>query len=283
MKLSHGEIKALITLLGDDDISIRNLAREKLKQAGAAAEPLLRDTADSDAEGRIRIEIRNILEDTRVAALREDFAKLCRTEFDLETAVFLLAKLEYPSMDTAAYTSRLDYYTKEIEERTQNASHELERIAQLNQYLFQELNFRGNRKTYYDAENSFINRVMDRRLGIPISLSAVYLFLAKRLELPVRGVGLPGHFMVKYGDNSDGIYIDAFNRGQILSRADCERLVRQLGYTARSAHFSPSRPRDIFIRMIRNLLLIYQQQKKDQKISKLERVFENLVVKKEGI
>ena len=91
-------------------------------------------------------------------------------------------------------------------------------------YLFAEAGFRGNTKNYYEVENSYLNCVMDRRTGIPISLSTVYLLMGKRLQLPVHGIGMPGHFLVKFDSDKYKIFIDCWNGGAGLTEQNCARL-----------------------------------------------------------
>ena len=101
-----------------------------------------------------------------------------------------------------------------------NETHK-EILTTINNYLFDELGFSGDEENYYDPQNSYLNRVVDRRKGNPINLSLLYLLLARRLKLPVAGIGLPGHFICRYQSTSDEIYIDAFHDGKFLTKADC--------------------------------------------------------------
>lgn len=280
MSRTPAEIRALITLLGDDDRNIRDIARDELLRTGEAADTLLEQVAFSDAEGRIRIEAQAILEENRLQHLNRAFGRLNQTrDFDLEEASFLLAQVEYPNLDVSAYTGRIDELAFGVEKKIQAVRDEKRRVEAINQFLFVEQGFHGNRKAYYDAQNSFINQVLDRRRGIPISLSAIYLFIARRLRLPVCGIGFPCHFLLKYRRGSPSFFIDPFNRGQILSRQDCEQFLNKMGCAARNLYFAQSEPKEIFARMIRNLVLIYQQENKLKKIANLERVFHQLVVK----
>lgn len=274
------KIKALITLLGDDDENIRALVRRKLLELGSSANEILKETAFSDSEGRIRIEAQAILEEIRLEKLTQDFRDLNRgSDFDLENASFILAQIEYPNLNVSEYIKKIDALAVEAEEKIFGINTERKRVELINDFLFNEKGFRGNAKAYYEPENSYINKVLDRHLGIPISLSALYLFLAKRLNLPVHGVGFPGHFLLKYNVDSDLFFIDAFNQGQILSRRDCEVFLNKMGYPLYDIYLSPSEPRDILARMIRNLVLIYSQNNQPRKIDTLERIFSDFVMK----
>jgi len=134
-------------------------------------------------------------------------------------------------------------------------------IAQkISDVLFGELGFRGNTEDYYDPRNSFFNDVLERRIGIPITLSAVYMEIARRLPFPVSGVGMPGHFLVKYSDRSLEFFLDPYNGGEILSHQDCEEKLKQL--YGDSLEFSEQlldavTHRQILARMLNNLKSIY--------------------------
>ncbi len=132
------------------------------------------------------------------------------------------------------------------------------RIA--NQYLFEELGFRGNDTDYYDPANSCLDLVLDRRTGIPISLSVVYIEVARRLARPVWGIGLPGHFVVQYSDLEYSTYIDPFHRGKLLTEDDCAKLAREItgvDPTSEPSTLAPVGTRYILVRMLNNLRSAY--------------------------
>jgi regulator of sirC expression with transglutaminase-like and TPR domain len=133
-------------------------------------------------------------------------------------------------------------------------------IAALNTVLFKEQGFQGNRSEYYDPKNSFLNDVIIRKKGIPISLSVIYMEVARRVGLSLEGVGFPGHFLVKYHDGDIEILIDVFNDGQIRAREDLNQMLQQLyrGQVSYQPGFvAASGKRDILRRMLNNLKWIY--------------------------
>ena len=127
----------------------------------------------------------------------------------------------------------------------------------MNRTLFRKERFRGNWDNYFDPQNSYLNCVLDRRLGIPISLSVLYLLVARRLKIPVQGVGIPGHFMLKYLDQETELYVDPFNDGRFMSRAECIQSIVEAGYPYQADFMEGVGPREILARMLRNLILIY--------------------------
>jgi regulator of sirC expression with transglutaminase-like and TPR domain len=148
-------------------------------------------------------------------------------EVGLAEAALLVAAQEYEGLDVRAYQVRLDEMGRALRARLEDEPRPERAVMALNHYLFQELGFRGNTEQYYDARNSYLNEVLDRRTGIPITLSLVYMEVARRAGLEVEGVGLPGHFVVRVQTPSRGLLVDPFHGGTLLSEKDCqERLDR---------------------------------------------------------
>jgi regulator of sirC expression with transglutaminase-like and TPR domain len=185
------------------------------------------------------------------------------TEIDLGAAALYIGQEEYPSLDCEAYLKRLDLMAKEVMGRLPDNRYPLKVIRTINQYLFSELDFQGNFQDYYDPRNSFFNEVMDRRTGIPITLSLVYLELAKRLDFPMAGVGMPGHFLVRPTLDEMDIFVDAFHQGEILFPEDCRDRIKQFyGQNAQlqPEHLAPIGPKLFLMRMLTNLKAIYLHQ-----------------------
>jgi regulator of sirC expression with transglutaminase-like and TPR domain len=144
---------------------------------------------------------------------------------DLAELALSLARDEYPDLDVEAYLSELAGMAHEARAHLRGSLES--RVQGLSRYLFHEMGFRGNRGDYYDARNSYLNEVMDRRTGLPISLSAVAMAVGRRAGLEVVGVGLPGHFVAKAVDGAAEVLFDPFHGGRLLTPQACERLVRE--------------------------------------------------------
>ena len=188
----------------------------------------------------------------------------------------LIAKEEYPDLNVAAYLTRLDAMGIEVQRLADGSLDPHRLIAALNEYLFQRLGFRGNSENYYDPKNSFLNEVLDRRTGIPITISAVYLEVGRRIGLPVQGIGMPGHFLVKCVRWDEEIVIDPFNAGGILSDEDCQRILDRI-YSGKlrfeRTMLSVIGTRQILTRMLTNLKVIYfNNQEYDKALSIVERL-----------
>jgi regulator of sirC expression with transglutaminase-like and TPR domain len=184
-------------------------------------------------------------------------------QIDLARAALLYAMDEYPSLRVERYLRRLDFMAESVAKRVKSDAEPTEVLHRLNEYLFDEEGFRGNRENYQDPRNSYLNEVLDRKLGIPITLSVVYVELAKRLSLPVFGVGMPGHFLVKYEGAETELYVDPFNDGMLMTEHDC---VERLRDVFPEAQFHPeylvkSTNQQILTRMLHNLKNAYVLQK----------------------
>jgi regulator of sirC expression with transglutaminase-like and TPR domain len=200
------------------------------------------------------------------AALAHAFAALVGQEvederIDLVRATLTIAQTEYPTLDANAYCQRIEALALRVKRLVAGLGDSSECIVALNRVLFEEEGFRGNREDYYDPRNSFLNDVLDRKLGIPIALAVVYMEVAHRVGLPLVGVGMPGHFLLKHYEVDGGeILIDPFNRGGILTAKDCQRRLDDIygGQMPLQPEFlmAVSR-RQILLRMLNNLKSIY--------------------------
>jgi regulator of sirC expression with transglutaminase-like and TPR domain len=183
---------------------------------------------------------------------------------DLGLACFLIAACEYPDLDIKGYIRRLDMLSAGVAERMPVGADPLEQVTVINDFLFNQRRFKGNTENYYDPRNSYLNEVLDRRLGIPISLSILYMEVARRLRIPIRGVGLPGHFVVRYDAPKVDLFVDPFNNGRLLTSEDCHELVlRSLGgqHAISFGHFlQPIGTRAVLVRVLTNLKVIYFHQ-----------------------
>jgi regulator of sirC expression with transglutaminase-like and TPR domain len=189
-----------------------------------------------------------------------DALKNERSTVSLDVAALELAAVEFPGLDLEASFFRLDNLAEQIGSQLTPNANGLEFIQAANEILFDVLQFRGNEENYYDPRNSCLNSVLMRRLGIPISLSVVYIEVARRLSRPVYGVGLPGHFIIAYEDADSRYWVDPFHHGRILSFADCCALAKQnagVDLRANPALLAPVNKRQILVRMLSNLKAIY--------------------------
>jgi regulator of sirC expression with transglutaminase-like and TPR domain len=185
-------------------------------------------------------------------------------EIDLSTATLYIAQIEYPNLDINFYIDTLELMGSEVSQRLSETPYPLKVIQTIGKYLYEELNFHGNERDYYNPRNSFLNDVIDRRTGIPITLAVVYLHIAKAIDFPMVGIGMPGHFLIRPNFEDAGIFVDVFDRGEILFVEDCRQKLMQI-YQQDIPFLPPEilQPvsnRQILLRILNNLKANYLNQ-----------------------
>ena len=213
---------------------------------------------------------------------RERFAELVsgsEADLNLAEAALLIAQEEQPELDVAAYLGRLDALAERVRSRLPEAPGFADIIQALNTVLFEEEGLSGNQTDYHDPRNSFLNEVLDRKLGIPITLSLVYIEVGNRLGVPLVGVGFPGHFVVKYAGPDGETVLDPFQAGSRVNQAQMEDKLRSM--------YGPNNPfagqlpkllaavgkKDMLLRMLRNLKQVYTQKEDfERALSVVERI-----------
>lgn len=267
-KIQNGDAKAttpdrrraaLLNLLGDENTQVYQAVREQILAEGNAAGEWLRPHTLSD-DPLLRKRVQEILRHVDKQTGDNRFLTFCLNhgeEFDMETAAWLLARTQFPEINVEAYQALLDGYANSLRERIDRHGRANALLGKINDYLFGELSFKGNEQNYYEPDNSYLNRVLDRRTGNPITLCLFYMLLARRLRLPVTGIGLPGHFICRHQSASGEIFIDVFNHGRLLTKADCVHYLVRGNYDLREEYLAPVSPRRIFLRICSNLHQIY--------------------------
>ena len=188
-----------------------------------------------------------------------------REQLNLAEAALVIAREEYPALDIAAYLACIDSMAQTLRARLRADITPMEKLALLNRYLFEELGFAGNSTDYYDPRNSYLNEVMDRKLGIPITLAVLLIEVGRRVGLPLSGVSFPGHFLVKCALRDGAVIIDPYAKGASLGIKDLQKRLRVLSGgidltpEAVMRLLSVARPADILARMLRNLKAIYRE------------------------
>ena len=178
---------------------------------------------------------------------------------DLAHGALLIARDAYPDLDIGSCLRRIRGLASEVEPRVKGLGPR-EAVAELSRFLAVEQGFRGNADRYDDPRNSYLNDVLDRRLGIPITLSILYIAVGRELGLPLTGINFPGHFLVRCGAVPDAVFVDPFSGGRVIGRAALERMLERMmgkGAVLDDGLLSEAVPAQIFARMLRNLRLIH--------------------------
>jgi regulator of sirC expression with transglutaminase-like and TPR domain len=180
---------------------------------------------------------------------------------DLASAALTVARTEYPALNVDAYLKRIATLAERVRARISEWGEPAQTIPALNAVLFEEEGFCGNREDYYDVRNSFLNDVLDRKLGIPITLSLLYMEVGRRVGFPLFGVGMPGHFIVKHYDvEGRQVLIDPYNNGRMLAPSDCQRRLDEIysgQISLQSEFLLPVSRRQMLTRLLNNLKNAY--------------------------
>ena len=248
--------QAIVRLLSDDDPRTVRLVKDQLAGNGVEAIPSLHKLLRVDNAVVVR-HAREVLEEIDASAATAELDAMCddfANSGDLEESNWLLARILAPGSDIPSYRRQLDDWGKRVAAITCGMSSPRDRIRRMAEFLGQGLNLHGNAINYYDPQNSLLTRVIETRLGIPISLSLLYILVGKRAGIEIEGVNFPGHFIVRH----ERVLFDPFERGRIITVSECEAFLAQQRMTARPVHFQRATSITIFTRMLANLLHIYQ-------------------------
>lgn len=188
-------------------------------------------------------------------------------EIDLARAALLIAATEYPALNIERELFRLDAIAEGVASRLEDDA-PLYQLNTISEYLFDELKFAGNHTNYHDPRNSFLSDVIERRLGIPITLSLLYIEVGRRAGVPLLGIGMPSHFIVRHKDESD-VFVDPFHGGILLSESECAERLKQVTQGALAwdrEYLEPVSSRAFIARMLRNLKLVYLQRRNYERV-----------------
>jgi regulator of sirC expression with transglutaminase-like and TPR domain len=271
--LSEKQKAALISLLSDEDPAVYHAVRGKILSCGKAVTEWLRPHALS-SDPALRRRAQEIIQHLARQTADDRFLRFCLTEgndLNLEQGAWLLAQTQYPDINVEAYQALFDSYAGELLERIDLRAEATQLLATFNEYIFDVLRFKGNEEHYYDPDNSYLNRVVDRRTGNPVNMCLVYLLLARRLRLPVAGISLPGHFICRFQSTTDEYYIDVFNRGKLWTKANCIQYLLYRNFNVENDYLTPISPHGMLLRICTNLHQIYQHLEMTEESTRFQR------------
>ena len=275
--MNKNEIKALISLLEDPDHNIYFQVKNKLIDLGTQVIPDLEDAWEMNFDSLMQSRTEQIIHKIELNfSLSELNDWLKSPEKDLLKAWLILSQYQYPDLDTKTIELQIEQLIKEIWIELNNNLTSLEKIKLINHILFEVHGYKGNVRNFYAPQNSYINDVLNNKKGSPLSLSLLYLIIAQKCELPIRGVNLPKHFIIAYINEElyagDPIrfYINPFSQGTILSRQDLERFLEKEKLELKTIFFSPCSNKIIIKRLLANLLQSYSKHGNKEKSEEIQ-------------
>ena len=277
-KLTKKNFELLLSFLGDRNPGTLELVRNQIEQA-VKSQPSFKKLIPNLKDPHLRSAAQYTLDEIHFKGIEEKFIDLIHRggSLDLEAGLHLLSTVEYPDLKLYQVSNPLDQMAIDIDKLySLQKPMPTRAISSMRKYLFEEQDFHGDESNYYDINNVFINKVIEKRKGIPITLSCIYLLVAWRLKMLVHGIGLPGHFIVGHRIPKGVVYIDPFRQGKILRIKDCEMLVRRLGVPFKQSYLDPNDKIQILSRLIVNLINFYTDEGNTQKAQWMAHLFQKL-------
>jgi len=267
--MEESKIKALISLLDDDDVEVISQVEKELLAHGGTMIPFLEKEWEQNFNPVVQKRIEDIIHllqfillEDRIVQWKESGAK------DLMEGMWLISTYQYPDLEYVTIKNTMEqiYYEAWVEMKPDLLP--IEQVKILNNVLFNKLKFSSNTKNFHSPANSMISQVLESKKGNPISLCVIYMLVAQKLKLPVYGVNLPSLFILTYKNHESQFYINAFNKGLIFTKEDIDNYLLQLNLAPMDIFYQPCGNIDIVARVLRNLIISFD------KLGEMERVDE---------
>jgi len=258
--MTENELKALVSLLDDDDKQIAAHVQEKILSLGKEAIPFLEKEWESNLSPTVQSRIEDLIHTLQYELLKERLKDWYESkDQDLLTGMWIIATYQYPDIELEKLKQELEqiYYDTWLEFRPDLYAYD--QIKVINSVIFNKLKFGANTKNFHSPGNSMINVVLETKKGNPITLCVIYMLVAQKLKLPVAGVNLPNLFILTYKDDNHQFYINAFNRGLIFSKQDIENYINELHLVPQTSFFEACSNLEIIRRALRNLVMSFEK------------------------
>lgn len=282
--MKENELKALVSLLDDEDNKIISHIEGKIISLGEEIIPFLEAHWESTLNPLVQSRIEDLIHILQFDLLKNRLSEWCEAEEnDLLEGMWLIATYQYPDLELQKLRQDLEqiYYEAWLEFKTD--IHPYDQVKLLNSVLFSKLKFGANTKNFHSPGNSMINVVLDSKKGNPISLCVLYLLVAQKLKMPVYGVNLPNLFILTYkSENYPQFYINAFNRGLIFSKEDIDNYVSELRINKQDSFYQPCSNKDVIVRSLRNLVNAFEKIGEHSKSDEIKELLQ-LISKRGGL
>ncbi len=265
------EIRALVSLLDDDDIEVITHVEEKILSLGDVIIPFLETEWESNFSPDVQKRIEDLIHHLQFTSLREKLIFWKKAEKgDLLKGLWLVATYQYPDLDFKKLKKELDkvYYEVWLSHRTYASP--FDQVKNLNSVIYTKLDFKANTEDIHSPSNSMINLILETKKGNPIGLCCVYMLIAERLHMPVFGVNLPNLFILTYKSEEAQFYINVFNRGLVFGKSDIDDYIKKLNLSPQAQFYEPCNHIDIIQRVLRNLILSFEHLKDQQRVDEVK-------------
>lgn len=273
--IKDSELKALVTLLEDEDEEIVIHVEQKLMEIGTDIIPLLEQEWETTFNPLIQRRIEDLIHTLQFELFQERLIDWRENRSaDLLEGLWLVATYQYPDIDLDELRHQLHQLYIEVWREFKDDLTPFDQVRVMNGVLFSKFKFRANTKNFHSPANSMINAVLESKKGNPISLCSIYLLIAKKLELPIYGVNLPNLFILTYQNEASDFYINAFNKGLIFSKEDIDNYLEHLNIPPQEIFYEPCNHVDIVLRSLRNLIVSFEKLGDYDKSDEIKRVLQ---------
>lgn len=273
---SKSEIQSLLLLMDDPDPFIQESVQSRFTELGENAVPILDEYRLEIKSADEKKRVGDIIHQLTFETLKADFHELLdqgvKNREGLEKATFMLARFGNPTLRGREYSKKLDHFAEMVEPTIRYRLDERRKMKQLIKFVFEDLNFSGDTEDYHNPENCFMDQVINRRRGLPITLSMVVMFLARRLEMPFFGINMPIHFMLNYISDKEEVLIDPYDSGAIVTYDQCYFFLKKNNIEPKPDHFRVASDVEILVRCIRNLIHSYERKELVEKVEDLKKL-----------
>ncbi len=259
-EIKEREIKALVSLLEDDDQEVVNHVEKRLMEIGTGVIPLLEQEWEIHFNPTIQTRIEDLIHTLQFELLQERLIDWRdQRQNDLLEGLWLVATYQYPDLTIEELRQEIHQVYTEVWRELKDDLAPFDQVRIINAVIFNKLKFRANTKNFHSPANSMVNAVLESKKGNPISLCSIYLLVSQKLDLPVFGVNLPNLFILMYKNEGVDFYINGFNKGLIFSKDDIDNYLVHLNIPKQEIFYKPCSHLDIILRSLRNLIVAFEK------------------------
>ncbi len=264
------ELKALVSLLDEEDPEVLTQVEQKIISLGDTVIPYLEQQWEQQFNPVVQRRLEELIHTVQFDILRERLSAWKQGDMDLLEGMWLVATYHYPDLELEQLKKDLEqvYYDVWLEFKPE--AHPFDKIRLLNSVFFSKLKFRANTKNFHSPGNSMINVVLETKKGNPTSLCIIYMLVAQKLKLPVSGVNLPNLYILVYKAEETQFYINVFNRGLIFSKSDIDNYLGHLNLTSKDTFYEPCENLETIKRVIRSLIVSFEKLGDPQKVEEIK-------------
>ena len=277
--MSNNEIQALISLLDDPDTSIFQDISQKIISYGGEVIPYLESAWENSFDHLVQTRIEDIIHHLQFENIKIELTNWKNnSERNLIDGAIIVAKYQYPDLEIAKINSTIKQLTQDVWLELNDNLTALEKVKVVNRILFDVHGYYGNTKNINSPKNSYINNVIERKKGNPITLGILYLSICEQLNIPMFGVDVPGHFVLAYAEDKEIplFYLNVFNKGTVFGYQDIDKFLEQLKVEPEDKHYIPCTSIDVIKRLVQHLVYTYDNLGYLEKKEELDAFYELL-------